>query len=229
MILLLDTATRNGAAGLWDEGLVRSEAWHSPGSHTAELLPAVQRLLEVEGLAPRMLDGIAVVAGPGGFSALRAGLGVAKGLALGLGCPLVGVSSLEATAQPLGVRGVTVCAVLEAGRGTVAWARYRGGRAYRERVGPVAELLTLEDERLLFCGEGADTHRGAIEAAYGARAEVAPYEPGARLVGVGALGAARLSAGEADDAASLEPRYLRAPSITPPKRAERIRRGGHPA
>jgi tRNA threonylcarbamoyladenosine biosynthesis protein TsaB len=227
MILLLDTATRNGAAGLWDDGLVRSETWRSPGSHTAELLPAVQRLLEAEHLAPRMLDAIAVVSGPGGFSALRAGLGVAKGLALGLGCPVVGVSSLAATAAPYRARGVTACAVLEAGRGTVAWARYSAARAYRERITPVQELLgVLRGGRLVLCGEGALTHREAIEAAYGERAVVVPYEPGGRLMGLGMLGAARLAAGEADDAASLEPRYLRAPSITPPRRAARVTRGG---
>lgn len=226
MILLLDTATRNGAAGLWDDGLVRSETWRSPGSHTAELLPAVARLLEAEHLAPRMLDGVAVVSGPGGFSALRAGLGVAKGLALGLGCPVVGVSSLAATAAPYRARGLTVCAVLEAGRGTVAWARYGAGRAYRERITPVEELLTLSAKRLVFCGEGALTHREAIETAYGERAVLVAHEPVARLAGLGTLGAARLATGEADDAASLEPRYLRAPSITPPRRAGRVTRGG---
>lgn len=226
MILLLDTATRNGAAGLWADGLVRAQTWRSPGSHTAELLPAVQRLLEAEHLAPKMLDAIAVVAGPGGFSALRAGLGVAKGLALGLGCPVVGVSSLAATAAPHRARGVSVCAVLEAGRGSVAWARSRGARAGRERVSPLEELLALTDRRLVFCGEGAEAYREALLAAYGERATVAPYAPGARLAGVGALAAARLAAGERPDAASLEPRYLRAPSITPPRRSARITRGG---
>ena len=101
MYLVIDTSTRHGAIGLWRDGtLARAMAWRSPGNHTAELMPAVESALAQEGCAASDLRGIVVATGPGAFSALTAGMSVAKGLAFPLGKNLVGVSTLEETAYP---------------------------------------------------------------------------------------------------------------------------------
>ena len=85
MYLIIDTSTKHAAAGLWRDGLlVRTAAWRSRRHHTVELMPAIERLLAEESASPDSLLGIAVATGPGGFSALRAGLSVAKGLAFAL-------------------------------------------------------------------------------------------------------------------------------------------------
>ncbi len=126
MYLIVDTSTKFGAVGLWRDGLLRRvEAWHSRQSHTAELMPAVDSVLSKEGHSPAELQGIAVATGPGGFSALWAGLSVVKGLAFALSLPVVGVSTLEASAYPYRDMGYPICALLEAGRSLVAWARFQ--------------------------------------------------------------------------------------------------------
>ena len=73
-------------------------------------MPAVAEILNWHRLAARDLTGIAVALGPGGFSALRVGISVAKGLALASGKPLVGLRTLDLEAHPYLASGVPVWA-----------------------------------------------------------------------------------------------------------------------
>ena len=61
----------------------------------AEILDlVVERALETAGLLPGDLDAVAVTAGPGLIGGVLAGVMTAKGIALGLGKPLIGVNHL---------------------------------------------------------------------------------------------------------------------------------------
>ncbi|WP_447957203.1 tRNA (adenosine(37)-N6)-threonylcarbamoyltransferase complex dimerization subunit type 1 TsaB [Vreelandella sp. EE7] len=84
------------AEGEHRECLARFE--HTPRAHTKRLMPMVDDVLSEAGIAPRALSGIAYGQGPGSFTGLRIAAGTAQGLAFGLDCPLVGVSTLEALA-----------------------------------------------------------------------------------------------------------------------------------
>ncbi|HEX7025332.1 MAG TPA: tRNA (adenosine(37)-N6)-threonylcarbamoyltransferase complex transferase subunit TsaD, partial [Gemmatimonadales bacterium] len=64
--------------------------------HLRTIGPVVDRALAEAGIGAGELDGIAVTAGPGLVGALLVGLMYAKGLALGLRIPLIGVHHLEA-------------------------------------------------------------------------------------------------------------------------------------
>jgi tRNA threonylcarbamoyladenosine biosynthesis protein TsaB len=185
-------------------------------------MPAVDGVLTSAGVTPAQLAGIAVASGPGGFSALRSGLGVVKGLAFAAGLPVIGVSTIEASAYPFRDVGLPVCGLIEAGRGAVAWARFQESNGWKrrtpDRVTSLESMLAARGRHTLFCGEGAGTHADAIREALGAKAHVVvETTPLTRLAGVAALGVARLQAGEAEPVATLRPRYLRSPSITPPK------------
>ena len=232
MYLIIDTPTKYGAAGIWrDGGLVRLMSWKSWHNHTAELMPAIESLLAMEGLAPTGLEGVVVTSGPGGFGALRAGMSVAKGFATALQVPLVGVSTLEASAYPYREAGYTVCPLLEAGRGQVAWARFQqtaGGwvRHTPDQVTSGQALLISTARRTLFCGEGVQVYAKLLREAMGARAHLLSHAiPLDRLEGAAAIGSARLSSGEADSPAALQPHYLRPPGITPPRPPQPVRYG----
>jgi len=64
--------------------------------HQRKIAPLFSLLMERTGLTPGRIDAVAVARGPGLLGSLLVGLGVAKGLALGLGVPLVGVNHLHA-------------------------------------------------------------------------------------------------------------------------------------
>jgi tRNA threonylcarbamoyladenosine biosynthesis protein TsaB len=84
-------------------------------------------------LAPADLGGIAVAIGPGMFTSLRVGVSMAKGLAMGLDLPMVGLPTLELAARAWTGLDREIVAVVAVGRGRVVWQRFAAsGRAQGE-------------------------------------------------------------------------------------------------
>ena len=86
-----------------------------------ELVLTSQAALQEAGLTMADVDAVLVGRGPGSFTGVRIGIATAKGLSCGLGKPLYGASTLDATAWTAwlaGVRGILAVA-LDAMRGEV--------------------------------------------------------------------------------------------------------------
>ena len=82
LLLAVDTSTRFAGVGIDDgSGSVVCRSWRSEQNHGAELMPAIMAMLEESGRTPADITHLAVANGPGGFSALRVGIGVVFGLA----------------------------------------------------------------------------------------------------------------------------------------------------
>jgi tRNA threonylcarbamoyladenosine biosynthesis protein TsaB len=94
LILAFDTATNVATSALVDDGEVVAERV----SRAQTLLEDVDALLRQGGAHPRDIDALAVGTGPGSFTGVRIGLAAARGLALSLGVPGSGVSTLAALA-----------------------------------------------------------------------------------------------------------------------------------
>ncbi|NLX43424.1 MAG: tRNA (adenosine(37)-N6)-threonylcarbamoyltransferase complex dimerization subunit type 1 TsaB, partial [Chloroflexi bacterium] len=106
MILAIDTATRTASIALYDaSGILAEETWHSQNRHSVELMPAIQRLAERQGVKLGDLSAVAVALGPGSFTGLRIGLSAAKGLCLALDIPLIGIPTLMIAAYAAGDPG----------------------------------------------------------------------------------------------------------------------------
>ena len=228
MLLAVDSSTRFAGVAICEEGrLLSSRSWYSGVNHTSELMPAVSQALQHQGLAVGELSGIAVALGPGGFSALRVGMSVVKGLALTTGTPVVGLGTLDLEAYPYLQSGLPVCAILEAGREEVASALFgpNGQRMRDDLVCPPQELVDSIDEPTLFCGEALVNWGDFIREHLGPLAIVAGPVPTQRLWVLCELGWKRLVAGDVSDLATLQPNYLRMPSIGGPKRRDRIPQG----
>ena len=94
-ILVFDTATTLAVVGVGtaDGGLAAEASWSAGYRHGEELLRRIDGVLGAAGVGLGDLGAIVVGTGPGAFTGLRVGLATAKGLAIGLGIPLVGVST----------------------------------------------------------------------------------------------------------------------------------------
>ncbi|SFN47239.1 tRNA threonylcarbamoyladenosine biosynthesis protein TsaB [Izhakiella capsodis] len=126
-ILALDTATEACSVALSDGQEVLTKFELCAREHTQRILPLVQQILAEAGLALNQLDALAFGRGPGSFTGVRIGIGIAQGLAFGAGLPLIGVSSLETMAQGAWRlhRAQRVLAAIDARMGEVYWAQYQ--------------------------------------------------------------------------------------------------------
>ena len=234
MLLAIDTSTRNASVALHDgTQVVSSRSWWSRVNHSSELMPSIVHVLESREVSPRSLSAVAVALGPGGFSTLRTGLSVAKGIAMTARIPIVGVGSLDLEAYPFRETGLTVCALIEAGRGEAASALMSMGtaatRLREDRITGSEELLdeilTWDWMTTLFCGEGLPAWVDAVRDGLGERAILCLAPPSSRVESLAYMAAKRLADGDADDLDSLQPDYLRMPSIGTPKRRDRRKQG----
>jgi len=112
------------------------------------------------------LDRIAVTIGPGSFTGLRVGIAAARGIALVVGCPVVGIGTLDvhaASARAL-AGDVAVVAVLDARRGEVYRQRFAAGGAAcgAPAVGPPESVLAEVVDGDVLAGAGADIVAAAL-------------------------------------------------------------------
>lgn len=125
-----------GAALLVDGNVISARHEEMTKGQAERLMPMLAEVLDEADLSYRDLDAIGVGIGPGNFTGIRISVAAARGLALGLNIPAVGVQLLEALA--LGHDG-PVLALINAGR----------DRLYTQRFGHDAErgpaLVDIEE------------------------------------------------------------------------------------
>lgn len=125
-ILAIDTATEACSVALWNDGTIFAHFEECPREHTQRILPLVKTILTEGNAALADLDALAYGRGPGSFTGVRIGIGIAQGLALGAELPMIGVSTLATMAQGAWrMTGATrVLAAIDARMGEVYWAEY---------------------------------------------------------------------------------------------------------
>jgi len=215
LILAADTSTSYYSLAICDSERVVAELNVNAGRRHAErLIDAVDWLLKEAQLSLADMELLAVGHGPGSFTGLRVGVSSWKGLALGAGLPLVGVSSLDAMARSCAGQDVCLCPLLDARMAEVYGAVYecRGGERRKVRdevVCSVEELLAGLPPETVFFGEGAEVYRDQIVATIpDARfADAAFRFP--RAWGVALEARDRLADGAVNDPGQVRPVYLR--------------------
>ncbi len=199
VILAIDSATTRVvvAIGTTEGALLEATDWPAGYRHGESLLPAIDATLERLGIERGRIAAVVVGTGPGAFTGLRVGIATAKGLAHGLGRPIIGISTADALLSGAPDRAVLL---LPAGPSDRLVVR-RGAPA---TLVPAGTDPGLERGRsLLALDLDGRAHADALELGEVARARL-----GASLI---ALGAARLGAGDVDDLARLVPEYVTLP------------------
>ena len=208
----IETATEWCSVALWsDRGIVSLE--RRAGNRQGEfVLPMLEKLFERTRLGMKDLDAIAFGAGPGAFTGLRIACGVAQGLAFARGLPVIGVSTLEATAEESGATRALVA--LDARMHEVYYAAFEKRSGFWQAVLPASCVAPDEVEvppgnGWLGCGSGFSVYRERIEPRLrGVLQRIAP-EVRPSALAVARLAAPRLAAGEGVDAALATPHYIR--------------------
>jgi len=202
MILAIESASTDPSVALAspDGSLLASDAWSGDARQGSQLMPRLMALLASRGEQLADLRAVAVGLGPGSFTGLRAGMSVAKGLALALSVPIVGLPSLVAwlAAEP------TAEAALNRAGARDVYLLVRGEDA--PRIVPFDELPTFADRTVVAPRE--------LTSVLSLDSAIRPQRAAAQLAlaAAGRLGAEPVG----DDLALLEPAYLRAPRGTEP-------------
>jgi len=212
--LSIDTSSGQGGLAVYDGRTLSTRSWPADRSHTTTLLSEIHHLLDLAEVSVRELAAVAIATGPGAFTGLRVGFGVAKGFHLATSVPLIGVPTLEAAALGFAACGFPIVAVVGAGRGRLVWAHFDAGaedlaQSRPARNGTLSELV--EELRgsgpVLVTGEIDDTQSGLIAQLDGVTLPPAPLrvrQPGA----LAELAWRRWRVGNVDEAAAIEPIYL---------------------
>jgi tRNA threonylcarbamoyladenosine biosynthesis protein TsaB len=207
MIIALESASSDPSLALAqrDGSPIAGDAWEGEGRQASELLPHLLVLLARAGRELAEAQAIAVGIGPGSFTGLRVSMSLAKGLALALDVPLIGVPSLDAW---LAAEPDARAAVARAGAQD-AFVLMRGEAM--PRIVAAADLAPL-------LGTSSLVAPSELAAAFGLDGAVTPRRAAAAV----ALRACRRLAEEprGDDLERLEPWYLRAPRGTVPAGGE---------
>jgi tRNA threonylcarbamoyl adenosine modification protein YeaZ len=153
LILGFDTSAAHCAAALLSgDRILAARAEAMDKGQAERLMPLLEEMLETAGVTWRDLAGLGVGVGPGNFTGIRIAVSAARGLALALKIPAIGVSSFEALADG---RDGPVTALVDARRGAVYAQRLPGGApALMPRDAALEQaqgtrLAELEDPRAL--------------------------------------------------------------------------------
>ncbi|MFT4000108.1 MAG: tRNA (adenosine(37)-N6)-threonylcarbamoyltransferase complex dimerization subunit type 1 TsaB [Rhizobium sp.] len=121
IVLALDTAGVDCAAAVYDSGSdsVMGEVTETIGrGHAEHLMHVVDEALAKADVALSAVERVVVTVGPGSFTGIRIGVAAARGFALSLNVPAVGITTLEVMAATARAQnpGKSVLAAIDAKR-----------------------------------------------------------------------------------------------------------------
>lgn len=214
-LLAIDTAARFCAACVLDTESGRElgrKVVDLGRGHAERLIGIIDEALAASDTEYRQLEAVAVNIGPGSFTGVRVGVSAARGFALALGIPAIGVSALEALAREAILEGATgpVLAAIDAHRGEVYIQCFdASGQALSEpRTASLADAQITARSVEFVAGSAAE-----------ALLERAGADAGWHIMSTGATAdiavTARIAGRMGASSDKPKPLYLRAPDAKP--------------
>ncbi len=211
LALCIDASARPASAAAWRDGRMVELVLSDDRQHASDLLPALQRLVEVLGARPREARLVVVGTGPGSYTGLRVAIATALGLSRASQAAALGIPSGEAVCLELCADGESCTLALDARSGGTTLATYRRRGAQVEVVSapewvPIAEAARRLPVEGMLVVDATVPDLCGLDAAQ--RARCLPMRP-PRAGHLLRLGLARHAAGASTPLDELAPLYLR--------------------
>lgn len=214
-ILALDTAASWCSVAVYhaDGDVVLADVSENIGKGHAEvLMDYIERAVTEAKLSLRDMDRVAVNIGPGSFTGVRIGVSAARGFALALDVPAIGITAFEALAAETQILSPEkpILVLLDAHRGEI----YAQSFDAKGLPGAKPLVLSREGAEALAVSQAENTvlagsAAAAINDVLGCRFELGPIEPTAKI-GIYAHLASLRQPGDAP-----KPLYMRGPDAKP--------------
>lgn len=217
IILAVDTTTFAGSVALLNkEKLLAEVNIDSPSTYSERLLPAIDFILQANGLNVKDMDGFALAAGPGSFTGIRIGLSTVKSFSYASRRPVAAVSTLKALAWKLRhPPNHLLCPLLDAKKQEIYAALFESRREELREIVPQGAyspdhfFSLLPSNRIIrFIGNGIGVYRDKIFEYFKDKARFSHRSPFIAHE-VGLLGYKMLKKREGVSAQRLEPIYFR--------------------
>ncbi|MBS7565193.1 tRNA (adenosine(37)-N6)-threonylcarbamoyltransferase complex dimerization subunit type 1 TsaB [Mucilaginibacter sp. Bleaf8] len=216
LILQIETATTACSVALAQDGKILALKERNERNIHAEVITVfIEEVMAAAGKSYAELDAVAVSSGPGSYTGLRIGVSTAKGLCFAMDKPLIAVETLQAMADGMLANptdsNVLLCPMIDARRMEVYTAIFDH---QANRIRPTsAEIIDansfndlLQQQPILFFGDGADKCRSTFEGNTNARF-AADFINSAQYLTKRA--SEKFANAEFEDVAYFEPFYLK--------------------
>ncbi len=219
LILAIDSSSLVASVALADESTIIAEyTINMKKTHSRTLLPMIDEIIKMTSADKKDIDAIAVTKGPGSFTGLRIGASTAKGLALALEIPIIGISTIETMAYNYNHCNKLLCPIMDARRNQVYTGIYRCELEYQEEImAPVA--LSIEElisdikeigKETIFIGDGIPVFKDYIDEHLSLNHYFAKNHLGRqRASSLAALAVGRYREGRYENGDLFAPEYMR--------------------
>lgn len=181
-ILAIDTSGSNCSVAIIDNEKIISDFNLNTGTtHSQNLVPMLEQIQNFTKIDLKDIDVIACCTGPGSFTGIRIGIATAKGIALSLSKPVIGISSLESLAYNVPAFDGTICSIIDAKNENVYSGIYNQSPyptlAYdyvSDSIYTLIEKLKNVSGKIVFVGDGSIAYKEKLQEAFGENAYFIP-------------------------------------------------------
>lgn len=151
LILAIETATTICSIAILKDGNVLTEWYVQSGrTHSTGIMQQLEGVLKRLNFDKKDVDAVAVDIGPGSFTGLRIGLALGKSLSIGLGIPIVGVSSDAVLARAVTVTKGYVAVLIDAQQHNFYYTLYKCNDGVVEKI-KETEVLDGDNIKVQLC------------------------------------------------------------------------------
>lgn len=173
-ILAIESTGKTAAIAIANEEKILGQTKLNSGyTHSQTLLPIINDLLKILGIAAKEINYVACSSGPGSFTGIKIGAATAKAFAHGFNIPIINVPTLDAMALNIFAPGKIIVPVIDARREQVYSAIYKCKTCNTHRISDylncgieeiIAKSLSFKKETI-FLGDAVAVNKEKIEEA----------------------------------------------------------------